>query len=381
VCGQRRVGLLGRVGVGAAVEHAGELGIVLEDGGELVEGVGVLRPLARVERLDAPGLRHAPRRLLRRLGAGAVEADLALEQQLLQPRLRLELLRARVGRRGRRGLGGRLDLLRAEAGQLGQRALARLLRGQVRRLLRRQLRVLSRPRRVHLPLQHGQGGGRRHAVRRVDALRRLLVDQLRLQVGGIRLQLGHLRREPRLLLLLLRPHLGELRLQLRDLRGGGGCELRLLRLLLLRQTLQRRERRRLLRQLGLDLVQLVVRRGVAQLLLVEVGLRPGQFRLKLCDHCAGCLAAGRDGGLGGLLLRELLGGQFRALPLGLEFLLRLRQLLPEACSVLEGLLDRRLGRRLGCAPGLLRLAQLVGAVVQGLLKLRKFGARATSGAV
>ena len=193
-------------------------------------------------------------------------------------------------------------------------------------------------------------------------------------MGGIRLQLGHLRREPRLLLLLLRPHLGELRLQLRDLRGGGGCELRLLRLLLLRQTLQRRERRRLLRQLGLDLVQLVVRRGVAQLLLVEVGLRPGQFRLKLCDHCAGCLAAGRDGGLGGLLLRELLGGQFRALPLGLEFLLRLRQLLPEACSVLEGLLDRRLGRRLGCTPGLLRLAQLVGAVVQGPLQLLKFGA-------
>ena len=193
-------------------------------------------------------------------------------------------------------------------------------------------------------------------------------------MGGIRLQLGHLRREPRLLLLLLRPHLGELRLQLRDLRGGGGCELLLLLLLLLGETLQSRERRRLLRQLGLDLVQLVVRRGVAQLLLVEVGLRPGQFRLKLCDHCAGCLAAGRDGGFGCLLLCELFGGQFDARPPGLEVLFGLRQLLPKACSILEGFLDSRLGRRLGSAPSLLRLAQLVGAVVQGPLQLLKFGA-------
>ena len=81
-----------------------------------------------------------------------------------------------------------------------------------------------------------------------------------------------------------------------------------------------------------------------------------------------------------MLLGELLGGQFRTLTLGLALLLRLRQLLPKACSILERLLNRRLGCRLGSAPGLLRLAQLVGAVVQGPLELRKLGA-ATSRAI
>lgn len=72
---------------------------------------------------------------------------------------------------------------------------------------------------------------------------------------------------------VLRPHLRDLRLQLGDLGGGGGGELRLLLLLLLSEALQRGERRRLLRQLGLRLAELVVCCRDAQLLLVQVDLR------------------------------------------------------------------------------------------------------------
>jgi hypothetical protein len=83
---QHRVGLLGRVRVGAAVEHAGQLRVVIEDGGELVEGVGVLALLDIVEGGNAPRLRHAKRRRLRPLRAGAVELDgVALEQVLHAP--------------------------------------------------------------------------------------------------------------------------------------------------------------------------------------------------------------------------------------------------------------------------------------------------------
>ena len=78
-----RVNLLGRVGVGAAVKVAVQLGVLLENGGELVEGGGVLALLDRVKGVQAPRLRHANRRGLRGLVARAVELDgVALEQLL-----------------------------------------------------------------------------------------------------------------------------------------------------------------------------------------------------------------------------------------------------------------------------------------------------------
>ena len=78
-----RVNLLGRVCVSAAVKVAVQLGVLLEDGGKLVEGGGVLALLDRVKGVQAPRLRHANRRGLRRLVARAVELHgVALEQLL-----------------------------------------------------------------------------------------------------------------------------------------------------------------------------------------------------------------------------------------------------------------------------------------------------------